>query len=140
MRLRTKLLVAGLVAAIGAVALVVALGRTGGVRGYLADSYTRVSGSGDSVVYRSPRSPRAVYDDIRSARAPVDTLVEPSRYFLRYPDDIVAVTPAGGGSRIYLDDEDEGYQRWAPIIVPIWGGPFRRPGGGFRGGGPGLGK
>lgn len=137
---RSKLIVAAVVALIGAVALASAIGRAGGVRGYLAETYTRVSGSGDSVVYRAPGAPRTVYDDIRAATSPSDTLVEPNRYFLRYPDDVVAVTPGGGGSTIYLDDEKRGYQRWYPIIVPIWGGPFRGPGGLFRGGGPGSGK
>ncbi|MQA16926.1 MAG: DUF4247 domain-containing protein [Pseudonocardiaceae bacterium] len=137
---RSKLVVVAVVVLIGVVAIASAIGGSGGVRGYLADTYARVSGSGDSVVYRSPRSPRTVYDDIRAATSPSDAIVEPDRYFLRYPDDIVAVTPRGGGSTIYLDDEERGYQRWFPVIVPIWGGPFRSPGGGFRGGGPGFGK
>ena len=113
---RTKLLIAGGIAVVGIIALVVALSRTGGVRGYLADNYTRVSGSGDSVVYRSPNSPRTVYDDIRSRHRPADALVRPSGYYLRYRDDIVVVTAAGGGSRIDLDDEDRGYARWFPIV------------------------
>lgn len=137
---RSKMVVAAVVALIGAVAVASAIGRVGGVRGYLADTYTRVSGSGESVVYSSPRPAGAVYDDIRSATSPSDTAVERNRYFLRYPDDIVAVTPGNGGTTIYLDDEDRGYQRWYPILVPIWGGPFRSPGGLFRGGGPGSGK
>jgi len=136
---RGKLLVAGAIAVVGIIALVVALGRTGGVRGYLADNYTRVSGSGDSVVYRSPNSPRTVYDDIRTRHRPADTLVRPSGYYLRYPDDIVAVTPGGGESRIYLDDEDRGRARWFPIVGGFWG-TSRGPGEGFRGGGPGSGK
>ncbi|MGH3978485.1 MAG: DUF4247 domain-containing protein [Pseudonocardiaceae bacterium] len=140
MSLRGKLLVAGLIAAVGAVALVVALTRTGGVRGYLADTFTRVSGSGQSVVYRAPDKPRSVYDQIRSRHRPADTLVDPSGYYLRYSDDIVAVTANGArGSRIYLDDEDRGYQHWFPIIGGYWG-TYRGPGEGFRGGGPGSGK
>ena len=136
---RTKLLIAGGIAVVGIIALVVALSRTGGVRGYLADNYTRVSGSGDSVVYRSPNSPRTVYDDIRSRHRPADALVRPSGYYLRYRDDIVVVTAAGGGSRIDLDDEDRGYARWFPIVGGFWG-TSRGPGEGFRGGGPGSGK
>lgn len=140
LRPRTKLLVIAVVAVIGIVAIASAIGGSGGVREYLADTYTRVSGSGNSIVYSSTRPPRTVYDDIRAASAPSDTLVEPNRYFLRYPDDIVAITPDGTGSTINLDDEERGSQRWFPVIVPIWGGPFSSPGGGFRGGGPGSGK
>lgn len=109
------------------------------MRGYLADNYTRVSGSGDSVVYRSPNSPRTVYADIRTRHRPADTLVRPSGYYLRYPDDIVVVTPDRGGSRIDLDDEDRGYARWFPIVGGFWG-TSRGGGEGFRGGGPGSGK
>lgn len=138
MSMRSKLLIVAVVAVIGVVAIASVIGS--GVRGYLADNYTQVSARGDSVVYRSPRQPRPVYEDIRSATSPADTVVESNRYFLRYSDDIVAVTPRNGGSTIYVDDEDRGFQRWYPILVPIWGGPFRSPGGFFRGGGPGFGK
>jgi len=136
---RAKLLVAGSIALVGVIALVIALTRTGGVRGYLADAYQQVSRNGDSVVYRSPNSPRTVYDDIRSRHRPADTLVEPTGYYLRYSDDIVVVTAAAAGSRIYLDDEDRGYNRWFPVIGGVWG-TYRGPGEGFRGGGPGSGK
>jgi hypothetical protein len=138
MSMRSKLVIVAVVAVIGVVAIASAIGP--GVRGYLADNYTRVGGSGESVVYRSPRPPRTVYDNIRAATSPSDTLVESGRYFLRYSDDIVAITSGNGGSTIYLDDEDRGFQRWYPVLVPIWGGPFRGPGGLFRGGGPGFGK
>jgi len=136
---RAKLLIAGAIALVGVVALVVALTRTGGVRAYLAENYQQVARSGDSVQYRATGSPRTVSDDIRSRHRPADTLVQPTGYYLRYSDDIVVVTANGGGSRIYLDDEDRGYARWFPIIGGFWG-TFRGPGEGFRGGGPGSGK
>ncbi len=139
MSMRSKLLIVAVVAVIGVVAIASVIGP--GVRGYLADNYSRVAANGDSVVYRSPRQPGRVYDDIRSATSPSQTFVESDRYFLRYSDDIVAVVPGNGaGSTIYVDDEDRGFQRWYPVLVPIWGGPFRSPGGFFRGGGPGFGK
>ncbi len=139
MSVRAKLVIAGVVALVGVIALVVALTRTGGVRSYLAENYQQVSRNGDSVVYRATGSPRTVYDDITSRHRPADTLVQPSGYYLRYSDDIVVVTANDGGSRIYLDDEDRGYARWFPIIGGYWG-TFRGPGEGFRGGGPGSGK
>lgn len=136
---RAKLLIAGTIALVGVVALVVALTRTSGVRAYLAENYQQVARNGDSVQYRATGSPRTVSDDIRSRHRPADTLVQPTGYYLRYSDDIVVVTANGGGSRIYLDDEDRGYARWFPIIGGFWG-TFRGPGEGFRGGGPGSGK
>lgn len=139
MTLRTKLLVAGSIAAVGVIALVIAFTRIGGVRGYLADTYPRTSGRGDSVVYAARQNPHAVYDDIRSARKPAETVVQPSGYYLRYSDDIVVITGRRGGSRIYLDDERRGYNHWFPIIGGVWG-TYRGPGESFRGGGPGAGK
>jgi hypothetical protein len=139
MRLPAKLILAGLIAVIGLGAIGLAASRTGGVRGYLAENYTRISGQGDSVVYTSVRSPATVFDDIRSRHRPADSLVRPDGYYLRYSDDIVVVTADGPGSRIYLDDEDRGYARWFPVVGGTWG-TYRGPGETFRGGGPGVGK
>ncbi|MGH4012592.1 MAG: DUF4247 domain-containing protein [Pseudonocardiaceae bacterium] len=139
MTLPVKLIVAGLVAVIGLAAIGVAVSRTGGVRSYLADNYTRVSSQGDSVVYTSARRPATVYEEIRSRHRPADTLVRPRGYYLRYSDDIVVVTADARGSRIYVDDEDRGYARWFPIVGGVWG-TYRGSGDAFRGGGPGSGK
>lgn len=139
MSLRVKLILAGLIAVIGLGALGLAASRAGGVRGYLADHYTRVSAQGDNVVYTAARDPGTVYNEIRSRHRPADTLVQPSGYFLRYSDDIVVVTADGPGSRIYVDDEDRGYARWFPVVGGVWG-TYRGPGEIFRGGGPGSGK
>lgn len=139
MTLRAKLLLAGLVAVIGLGALGLAASRTGGVRAYLADNYTRVSSQGDSAVYTSARNPVAVFDDIRSRHRPADLLVRPDGYYLRYADDIVVVTADGPGSRIYIDDEDRGYAHWFPVVGGVWG-TYRGSGDAFRGGGPGSGK
>jgi hypothetical protein len=133
------LVIAGLIATVGLGALGLAATRTGGVRGYLADNYTRVSVQGDSAVYTSPRDPGTVYQEIRSRHRPANTLVQPSGYYLRYSDDIVVVTADGPGSRIYLDDEDRGYAHWFPVVGGYWG-TYRGPGETFRGGGPGVGK
>lgn len=139
MTLRVKLILAGLVAVVGLTAVGVAASRTGGVRGYLADHYTRVSSQGDSAVYTATRGPGTVYNEIRSRHRPADTLVRPTGYYLRYSDDIVVVTADGRGSRIYVDDEDRGYGHWFPIVGGVWG-TYRGSGDAFRGGGPGSGK
>ena len=72
---------------------------------------------------------------------PAERLADPSGYFLRYRNDIVAVTaaPEGGGSRIFVDEERRGYARWYPYVGGYWG-TYSGPGEGFRGGGPGAGK
>jgi hypothetical protein len=139
MTLRVKLIVAGLVAVVGLAALGLAVSRTGGVRGYLADHYTPVSSRGDSAIYTSARSPATVFEEIRARHRPADLLVRPTGYYLRYADDILVVTANGRGSRIYVDDEDRGYAHWFPVVGGVWG-TYRGSGDGFRGGGPGSGK
>jgi hypothetical protein len=138
MSLRAKLLIAGALGGVGLIVLLFAIFGGGGIRSYLDDNFRRQSASGDSVVYTSTAKPKAVYDQIRAARPPADTRFDPSGYFLRYSDDIVAVTANGNGSRIYVDDERRGYVHWLPFVGGVWG--TGGSGDNFRGGGPGGGK
>lgn len=136
---RTKLFIAGGLGGVGLIVLLVALLGSGGIRGHLSDNYRKVSANGDSIVYSSSSKPKAVYESIRSAVPPADVQVDPQGYFMRYSDDIVAVTADGDGSRIYLDDERRGYSHWFPFVVGYWGTGIGA-GEGIRGGGPGAGK
>jgi Domain of unknown function (DUF4247) len=136
---RTKLFIAGGLGGVGLIVLLVALLGSGGIRGHLSDNYRKVSADGDSIVYASSSKPKAVYESIRSAVPPADVQVDPQGYFMRYSDDIVAVTADGDGSRIYLDDERRGYSHWYPFVVGYWG-TGSGAGEGIRGGGPGAGK
>jgi hypothetical protein len=124
------------------IAGIVALTQRGSVRSYVIGEYDVVSREGDSYVLRSDRTVTRTAADIKDAWKPAEELVDPGGTFLRYSDDIVAVTPrAEGGSTIYLDDEDRGYNRWFPYVVGFWGfGGSGGPVGGTRGGGPGAGK
>jgi hypothetical protein len=121
---------------------IVALTQRGSVRSHVLKTYDVVSQDGDSYTLRSNDSVTRTAADIRSAWKPAEELVDPGGTFLRYSDDIVAVTPrAEGGSTVYLDDEDRGYNRWFPYVVGFWGfGGSGGPIGGTRGGGPGAGK
>ena len=135
-----KLLAAVLVLA--GIAGIFALTQRGSVRSHVLRTYDVVSQEGDSYVLRSGKTVTATAADIRSAWKPAEELTDPGGTFLRYSDDIVAVTPrAEGGSTVYLDDEDRGYNRWFPYVVGFWGfGGSGGPIGGTRGGGPGTGK
>lgn len=139
MSTRTKLLIAGGIGGVGLIVLLFALIGGGGIRDHLADSYQRVSADGDSIVYSSNSKPKDVYESIRSAVPPADVQVDPQGYFMRYSDDIVAVTASDDGSRIYIDDERRGYAHWYPFVVGVWG-TGGGSGEGIRGGGPGAGK
>lgn len=138
MSVRPKLLIAGAIGGVGLIVLLFAIFGGGGIRPYLNDHYHRQSASGNSIVYTSTAKPKAVYEQIRKDRPPADTQFDPSGYFLRYSDDIVAITASGGGSRIYLDDERRGYAHWLPFVGGVWG--TGGSGENFRGGGPGGGK
>ena len=119
-----------------------ALSSRGSVRAHVISTYDVVSQDGDSYTLTSADTVTQTARDISAAWKPAEQLVDPGGTFLRYADDIVAVTPrAEGGSTIYLDDEDRGYNRWFPYVVGFWGfGGSGGPIGGTRGGGPGAGK
>ncbi len=127
---------------VAGIAGIVALTQRGSVRAHVLRTYQVVEQDGDSYVLRSPDTVTRTAADIASAWKPAERLVDPGGTFLRYSDDIVAVTPrAEGGSTVYLDDEDRGYNRWFPYVVGFWGlGGSGGPVGGTRGGGPGTGK
>ena len=133
-----KVLAAVLV--LSGIAGILALSQRGSVRQHVLRTYDVVSQDGDSYTLRSDQDVTRTAADIRSAWKPAEELVDPGGTFLRYSDDIVAVTPrAEGGSTVYLDDEDRGYNRWFPYVGGFWG--FGGSGvGGTRGGGPGAGK
>lgn len=129
------------VAALGAILVlgVIAFGR-GSVSDHVSQRYRLVQRDGRSAVYSSPEAPSKVAGDIAKKWEPADRLSDPSGFFLRYRSDIVAVSPEpGGGSRIFVDDEDRGYARWYPVVGGNWG-TYSGGGEGFRGGGPGAGK
>lgn len=121
---------------------IVALTQRGSVRSHVLSSYEVVSQDGRSYTLRSADPVTRTAQDIKSAWKPAQEIVDPGGTFLRYSDDIIAVTPRPeGGSTVYLDDERRGYDRWFPYVVGFWGfGGSGGPIGGTRGGGPGAGK
>jgi hypothetical protein len=142
---RLKLFAALGAAGIGLITLVgVLVGGRGSVREYIAGKDQRVpaESKGRSAVYTSSQSPGEVAGSIADAWKPAERINDPGGYFLRYGSAMVAVTAAGEGqpgSRIYVDDQREGYQRWYPYIGGRWG-TFSGPAETFRGGGPAAGK
>ncbi|HET9770244.1 MAG TPA: DUF4247 domain-containing protein [Acidimicrobiia bacterium] len=142
---RVKLFAALGAAGIGLVALLgVMFGTKGSVRSHIAGKYQRVEAEsrGRSAVYTSTQPPGAVARSIAGAWKPAERVNDPGGYFLRYRTAIVAVTAAGAGqqgSRIYVDDQRDGYNRWYPYVGGVWG-TFSGPGETFRGGGPAAGK
>ncbi|MFD3357015.1 DUF4247 domain-containing protein [Streptomyces fradiae] len=81
--------------------------------------------------------PSNVADEIHGHASARDRLESGGTVFLRYRDDIVAVSPHQAGSRIEIADYRSGYRRWKSHLRTVWPDP---EGSGFRGGGPGSGK
>ena len=131
-----------LVLVVAGIGGIFALSQRGSVREHVLATYEVVEFEGDSYTLHSDDTVSRTAADIRSAWKPAEELVDPGGTFLRYSDDIVAVTPdPDGGSTVYLDDEERGYNRWFPYVVGFWGfGGSGGPVGGTRGGGPGAGK
>ncbi|MEU8677815.1 DUF4247 domain-containing protein [Streptomyces sp. NPDC048560] len=78
-----------------------------------------------------------VAKEIDGHTAATDRASDSGMVFLRYRDDIVAITPYRRGSRIEIDDYRTGYHRWRTHIGSVWPDPDSDA---FRGGGPGSGK
>ncbi|MEW2632939.1 DUF4247 domain-containing protein [Streptomyces sp. NPDC048389] len=101
--------------------------------GWIRQQYT---GSGVGYVDSSDAT-SAVAKEIDGHTAARDRIDDDGKVFLRYRDDIVAITPLRSGSRIEIDDYRSGYYRWQSHIRSVWPDP---DGNSFRGGGPGSGK
>ena len=141
---RKHFLAGGVLLLVGLLAVVaVTLGTRGSVRDHIRDRYTLIgtTNGGRSTEYSSTDRPSVVAASIADRWKPAERLTDPSGFFLRYRNDIVAVTPGpdGSGSRIFVDDERRGYNRWYPYVGGYWG-TYSGPAEGFRGGGPGAGK
>ncbi len=138
---RAHILGAVLLGLVGLVAIVaLAAPAFGSPREFVQDRYRLEEREGDSARFSSPRPPSAVAEEITDRWEPHQRHNDPTGYYLRYADDVIAVTPAaGGGSTIWVDDEDRGYARWYGRVGGWWG-TYSGPAEGTRGGGPGAGK
>ncbi|SOD66781.1 protein of unknown function [Streptomyces zhaozhouensis] len=106
-------------------------------RGWIAETYQRDT-TATATYLDSADGPRDVADEIRDKAKPEDRIVDGDRIFLRYDDDIVAVSPhAPRGSRIEIEEYRRGVQRWHSHVGHRWSASQSDN---FRGGGPGTGK
>lgn len=100
---------------------------------WISRQYT--TGAGGHVDDRD--APSKVADEIHGHSTATDRLDSDGTVFLRYRDDIVAISPHRTGSLIEIADYRTGYRRWKPHLRTKWPDPDSA---GFRGGGPGSGK
>ncbi|MGW1543019.1 DUF4247 domain-containing protein [Streptomyces sp. NPDC002309] len=93
------------------------------------------AGGGGYLDVRDPAP--TVANEIDRHTSAQDRTTSGSMVFLRYRDDIVAISPYGNGSLIEMDDYRSGYHRWRKHVSSVWPDPDSDS---FRGGGPGSGK
>ncbi|MHC3388703.1 DUF4247 domain-containing protein [Streptomyces lavendulocolor] len=96
------------------------------------------SSSGADYVDRTDATSK-VAGEIDGNTPAVARLADGGKEFLRYRDDIVAISPhvSGTGSLIEIADYRTGYHRWRTHLGSSWPDPDSAA---FRGGGPGSGK
>lgn len=102
-------------------------------RGWIRQEYS-ASGAG---YLDAKDSTSKVAKEINRKASARDRTNDGGRVFLRYRDDIVAISPQGRGSLIEIADYRSGHSRWHSHIGTIWPSPNSNE---FRGGGPGSGK
>lgn len=112
---------------------------------FISSSYTRDSSldQGGNKAYTTTKSVSTVKSEITAKSKPVDTRTSSDgSVWMQYSDDIVALFPYNGGTKIIADDYDRMYSHYHSTYIfwwsssrPGWGG-----GSGWRGGGSGSGK
>lgn len=111
------------------------------IRNHLNDNYELVNESGKYAQYRADDPVERVGAAITSVARPGRNHQDDTGLYLGYEDLMVHIDQAStGGSDIEVTDAKDGYNRWGPAIIPIWGtygGSYRNA---FSGGGPGFGK
>jgi hypothetical protein len=136
---RTKLIIAGVVVALGVILLVASVVGAQSPSSYVKDHYKRIGTDQGAEVYQSPKSATDTAKDIADAIKPADRLATPSGVFLRYSSDYVAVLAQPTGSHIEVSTERAGYSHFYGFVGGYWG-TYSGPASSFRGGGPGAGK
>jgi hypothetical protein len=112
----------------------------GEVRSWISKRYTEQSRDPDGgLVFRSDRKASDVVIAITDRWEPAQRHNDSEGWYLRYSDDLIAVTNVPGGSLIYVDDPETGYGRWFGSVGGRFG-TYRGQAESFRGGGPGSGK
>ena len=127
-------------ARVAAVALLVLLAGCSGssdIRRFLDDTYPRVSTQGDSATYASGEPVGTTVARLVGRQQPAARQADGGAEYLRYDDDIVIVSAAPGGSRIRVEDLDDGYRGGAFIFLGPGFTPGSPAGGSGGGGGPG---
>ncbi|WP_103501463.1 MULTISPECIES: DUF4247 domain-containing protein [unclassified Streptomyces] len=111
-------------------------------RSYITSTYT----ASGAYYLASNMAPASVASDISRESKARDRVNKRDKVYLRYHNDVVAITKHEDGSRIEILNYRSAHSTWNTDIGTIWPAPGSSGtgsgsgGGGFRGGGPGSGK
>lgn len=94
------------------------------VRGYLDDTFTEQSESGDTTTYLATAPVPATAQQITAAVEPIARASDAGSEYLRYDDDIVVVSGAGAASAVRVEDLEGPYRDGAYAYL----GPGFTPG------------
>ncbi len=137
--------IAGMTAVLALIIALVTIFSSGtGVRGYVANHYTRATqldhrGDDDNKAYTSFKEPSRVSREITSAWKPITQNTDGAGIYLRYDEDAVIIQPRKRGSVIHVMEVDKAYRHYHSHVGGFWGwgSPYGQS---FRGRGPGSGK
>jgi hypothetical protein len=93
------------------------------VHGYLDDTFTEQSESGDTTTYLATAPVPATAQQITAAVEPIARASDAGSEYLRYDDDIVVVSGAGAASAVRVEDlegpyRDGAYSYLGPGFTP----------------------
>lgn len=91
-------------------ALLTGCGAGSDVRSFLDDTFDEQSESGDTSTYLAAAPVAAATSQITGAVPPAARASDAGTEYLRFDDDIVAVSPASGGSTVRVEDLDGPYR------------------------------
>jgi hypothetical protein len=128
---------AAVTAALAAGLLLAGCSGSSDVRRFIADTYERTGGSGDTATYSSDDPVGTTVETIVRRKSPAARQADGGSEYLRYDDDIVVVSAAPGGSTVRVEDLDGGYRGGAFVFLGPGFTPGSPSGGSFGGGGPG---
>lgn len=103
----------GLAAAVLAAGLLSGCGAGSDVRAFVDDVYEEQSVVGDTATYLSPDAVAPTTSTIAEDVVPAARATDAGTEYLRYDEDIVIVSPAGGGSNVRVEDLDERFRSGA---------------------------
>lgn len=76
---------------------------------------------GTAQAWAAPVAPVAAATALAGEQRPINRFAAGDRQYLQYDDHLVRVQPSATGSTVLVDDDANGYRRWAADVSPVIG-------------------